>query len=149
MLVSTQHQKGLEQKIFCKQMLVKFVIYISPCQYAEFMAAQTVQSGKTYTQIQRRDLEMVSSESISLADAKRYYRRARHNWLPSALILNAIIYHDCKPYIWVHKLSNLWWMYNSVSKGLGHDIIIGSSQQFQRNTLTYYFKSSLLYCRLG
>ena len=48
MLVSTQHQKGLEQKIFCKQMLVKFVIYISPCQYAEFMAAQTVQSGKAY-----------------------------------------------------------------------------------------------------
>ena len=51
------------------------------------------------TQIQRRDLEMVSFESISLADAKRYYRRARHNWLPSALILNAIIYHDCKPFI--------------------------------------------------
>ena len=99
--------------------------------------------------LQRRDLEMVSSESISLADAKRYYRRARHNWLPSALILNAIIYHDCKPYIWVHKLSNLWWMYNSVSKGLGHDIIIGSSQQFQRNTTTYYFKSGLLFCRLG
>ena len=48
MLVSTQDQKGLEQKIFCKQMLVKFVIYISPCQYAEFMAAQTVQSGKAY-----------------------------------------------------------------------------------------------------
>ena len=99
MLVSTQHQKGLEQKIFCKQMLVKFVIYISPCQYAEFMAAQTVQSGKAYyKQIQRRDLEMVPSESITLTDAKRYYRRARHNWLPSALILNTIIYH-CKPFI--------------------------------------------------
>ena len=105
MLVSTQHQKGLEQKIFCKQMLVKFVIYISPCQYAEFMAAQTVQSGKSL--LQRRDLEMVPSESITLTDAKRYYRRAQHNWLPSALIQNTIIYHDCKPFMSSQTLQSM------------------------------------------